>query len=54
MGVGWASGGGSPEGVSASKIGFEYRNRYHFINLGGVERVRIDVGGLFLEIGIFR
>ena len=51
---GTATGNGSLEGVSLSKIGFEYINGYHFIKLVGVEHVRIDVGCLFLEIGIFR
>ena len=36
------------------KIGFEYINLRHFIKLVGVEHIRIDVGSLFLEIGIFR
>ena len=36
------------------KIGFEHMNRYHFFKLVGIERVRMNVGCLFLEIGIFR
>ena len=36
------------------KIGFEYINLRHFTKLVGVEHIRIDVGSLFLEIGIFR
>ena len=36
------------------KFGFEYMNLRHFIKLVGVGHVRIDVGSVFLEIGIFR
>ena len=36
------------------KIGFEYKKHRHFINLVGVGNLRIDVGSLFFEIGIFR
>ena len=52
-GLGGVSGDGSLESVSLSKITFEYINLRHFIKLVGIERFRIDVGGLFREIGIF-
>ena len=50
--------GGSGEGslrcVLWVEIGFEYINLHHFIELVGVEHVRIDVESLFFEIGISR
>ena len=52
-GVGWASGGGSLEGVSSSKMRFEYIYRNEIFELVGVERVRKLVGRVFREIGIF-
>ena len=36
------------------EIGFEYINLHHFIELVGVEHVRIDVESLFFKIGVFR
>ena len=36
------------------EIGFEHINLHHFIELVGVEHVRIDVGSLFFEISIFQ
>ena len=53
-GVGSASDRSSQEGVLLSKIHFECRNHHHLIKLVGIELIRIDVGGVFREIGNFR
>ena len=53
-GAGSALSRSSPEGVLLSEIGFECINRYHLIQLVGVELMRIDVGCLFREIGNFQ
>ena len=53
-GAGPATGEGSHEGVSSSKLRFEYINRDEILKLVGVERVRKIVGSLFCEIDIFR
>ena len=49
-----ASARSSQEGVLSSKIHVECINRDHLIKLVGIELIRIDVGGVFREIGNFR
>ena len=53
-GVGAASDRSSQEGALSSKIHFECINCDHLIKLAGIELIRIDVGGVFREIGNFR